>query len=166
PEEAWSSARPSHVSRTSVRLGPPRPLPVPHHAPRAALRRGINHLGGRTLLDRQRELRLRKTPRGEDSECFLPVFRRDRHGRQRLRRVPFVCVGRRAFLRCQTTTVLLASTASVTTPIMATSTTAGDAQKTRRCTFCPAGIVIASEHSASGSDARSFFRGAARRPPF
>src|SRR6185369_16677625 len=114
---------------------------------------------------RRRELGLRIAPGSEDSEGFLPMLRGDRYRRQRLRRVPLVCVlGRRAFLRCQTTTVLLASTASVTTPITTTSTIAGDAQGARCCTFCPPGIDIAWQSSARDGDTRRFFSGAPTAP--
>src|SRR6202042_1983153 len=69
---------------------------------------------GPAVLEGRGELRLRRS-RGHHTQGFLPVLRRDRYGCQRLRRVPLVCLlGRRAFLRGQTTTVLL-STASVTT---------------------------------------------------
>ena len=113
-----------------------------------------------TVLEGRRELRPRRAG-GHHTQSFLPVFRRDRYGCQRLRRVPLVCLlGRRAFLRCQTTTELLASSASVTTPTMATTTTAGDAQSTA---FSPNGVVIGEQCSAHRAAALNFFSVSLRR---
>src|ERR1700744_5198088 len=111
-----------------------------------------------TVLERLRELRLRVATTGHHAQGFLPVLRRDRYGCQRLRRVPLVCLfGRRAFLRCQTTTVLL-STASVTTTGI--TTTAGDAQSTA---FSPARVVIAEQCSAPRAVALNFIAVPLRR---
>jgi hypothetical protein len=64
-------------------------------------------------------------------------------------------LGRRAFLRCQTVAELLsASSASVTTTVIATTTFAGDAQET---TLCPPRAVIASECSALPAIAGNFW---------
>jgi hypothetical protein len=109
--------------------------------------KGPDISGGRAadaaVVQRPRGRGLRIATGGEDAECFLPVLRRDRYGLQRLRRVPLVCLlGRRAFLRCQTRTELLTSSASV---ITATTTTAGDAQGT---TLCPPWIAIGRQCSA------------------
>ncbi len=142
---------------------PASPPPRPRHPP-SILWRLINRrrspcafppVDGRCLLrasgrgavaSQCREGRLRVALGGEDAEGFLPVLRRDRCRRQRLRRVPLVfSLGRRAFLRCQTTTELTMSSASALT---ATTTSATDALG---ATFCPPWVAIGGECTAAGA---------------
>src|SRR5262249_50793140 len=107
-----------------------------------------NRSGGRRGAGRASAGRLncrqRVAPRGERVECFLPVLRGTGHRCQRLRRVPFrICLlGRRAFLRVQTTTEHLSS-ASIT----ATTTAIRETCAARES--CSRGAVIAGQCSAA-----------------
>ena len=82
-------------------------------------------------------------PTEEGMERFLPLLRGTLRGCQRLRRVPFDSLGRRAFLAAQTTTELISSASSFTT-------TATNRFPT---SFCPRRAVIVGQSSA---EARHF----------